>query len=261
MMMPNECVMSHYEYCLPEIKDVMKAENAPFKKDSDLEKNASTNASSCLRDFLDKGGTFHHYSPEKNGESKFQILPQQAVYPACSGGFCRSQVLWALLLPFSDQITLFPPHAARHGWDPYNGQINRYRNASQENVPDDFEVFFNHKKAERFGFSQESEWQKHSVNEQIPLILNYYSEHYFGPSKQEGQERVYIAFSNNVHTVLYRLTQANERLDRVTVWSIDLEDLVTFPPVELNTRSRSPEAYAYFYQLLTSIVDTSSLEK
>ena len=40
------------------------------------------------------------------------------------------------LKPFSDQWFSIPPHAARVVWDPYKGQINRFRNYAQENVPD-----------------------------------------------------------------------------------------------------------------------------
>lgn len=48
----------------------------------------------------------------------------------------------AILEPIRNQIVLFPPHAARVGWDPYNGQINRYKNYAQEVVPDEFNAYF-----------------------------------------------------------------------------------------------------------------------
>lgn len=67
--------------------------------------------------------------------------------------------MWAILYPFSDQIVLFPPHAARVGWDPYNGKINRYRNYAQELVPDEFSAFFGMSKALRFGFEIDADWK------------------------------------------------------------------------------------------------------
>ncbi len=96
---------------------------------------------------------------------KIRLNLNDAVYPVCTGGFCRSKALWAILEPICNQIVLFPPHAARVGWDPYNGQINRYKNYAQEVVPDEFNAYFGMEKAERFGFENISEWK---IIEQSP---------------------------------------------------------------------------------------------
>src|SRR5690349_18231002 len=96
--------------------------------DLDLEANPNTSRKRCVEQFISKEGFIHYIQDLKSFPDKIQLNQGDAVYPVCSGGFCRSQTLWALLKPLADQIVLFPPHAARVGWDPYNGQLNRYKN-------------------------------------------------------------------------------------------------------------------------------------
>lgn len=239
----------------------------PLKKDEDLEKDPSATLKRCLQDFFQKGGVLQNISNLSSvTEPNIRINSGDAVYPVCSGGWCRSQVLWAILQPYSDQIILFPPHAARVGWDPYNGKINRYRNYAQEIVSDEFSSCFGIEKALRFGFEHTSEWnliEKLPTDEGLKAISQFYNQYYFGPDSswqgKRGQKRIYITFSNNTHVAIHRLNQTNGNLKGVTVVAIDSEDLITYPPIYLNTTSRSIKAYEYFSSLLTQIFDLTEL--
>lgn len=242
-------------------------QNIPFKLDGDLEKNPSTAAHQCIKVFLQKGGSLQSISNlSDSAVSSIQLNVGDAVYPICSGGWCRSQALWAILKPLSDQIVLFPPHAARVGWDPYNGQINRYRNYAQEEVYDEFSSYFGMEKSLRFGFEHDSEWrliEKSPSKEELQKITQFYDEHYFGPNsswhQRQGKKRIYITFSNNAHVTLFRLNQSNENLKDVTVIAIDSEDLITYPPSFLNANQRSVKAYENFSNLLRRQINFMSL--
>lgn len=251
------------------IKVSNAADEIPFKKDEYLEQNPNTNAQSCLQEFMQKGGVVQCIgSLTEAAIPKIRLNIDDAVYPVCSGGFCRSQALWVILQSLGDQIVLFPPHAARAGWDPYNGQINRYKNYAQESAPDEFNAFFGIEKIPRFGFENTSEWK--SIEESpsadgLKLISQFYNKNYFGPHSswqgQKGKKRVYIAFSSNAHVVLYRLNQTNDDLKNVTLIAIESEDLITYPPAFLHTTSRSTLAYEYFTNLLKQIFDFSEFER
>lgn len=162
-----------------------------------------------------------------------------------------------VLEPLSDQIILFPPHAARVGWDPFNGQINRHRNYAAEASFDNFSSHFGKEKSLRFGFENTPEWsliEKSPSEEGLKSISLYYDRHYFGKESswkgKQGKRRIYIAFSKNAHVALFRLNQTNEDLKNVTVIAIESEDIITDPPKHLNTSSRSVKAYEHFMHLL-----------
>lgn len=246
----------------------LSKEEIVFKKDEDLERTPNTSAQKCLQEFSQKCGTIQCISSfTEMIVPKVRLNLGDAIYPICSGGFCRSQALWAILHPFSDQIILFPPHAARVGWDPYNGQINRFRNYAQESVPDEFKAYFGIEKAQRFGFENDSEWkfiEQSPTSEELNKISQFYDQNYYGPSSswrgQKGKKRVYIAFSNNAHVALYRLNQTNDDLKEVTLIAIESEDLITYPPSFLKATSRSTLAYEYFTDLLRRVLDLTELE-
>lgn len=229
-----------------------------LKPEPALEKNENTKVTACLETFLAKGGTLHHIPVD---EPSFSIQPGDAIYPVCSGGWRRSQTLFALLEPYKDQIVLFPPHAARYGWDPYNGQINRYINEQREETElDEFALYFHKDKAVRVGFENEMAWKAIELNptpETLAEISRYYDEHFYGPQSswegKQGQRRVYVAFSVNAHVVLHRLVQANESLENVHLVACDLEDLITHPPAHLHTHKNSQVAYAHFISLLQEL--------
>ncbi len=234
-----------------------------FKVDEDLEKDPTTSAKECLQDFLQKGGVLQSISDLSSiTQPNVDLHVGDAVYPVCSGGWCRSQALWAILKPYSDQIILFPPHAARVGWDPYNGKINRYRNYAQEIVPDEFSLYFGIDKALRFGFEHDSSWklvEGSPTAEGMKEISQFYDQNYFGPNSswqgKQGKRRIYIAFSNNAHVVIQRLNQSNKSLRGVTVVAINSEDMITYPPDFLNTTPRSTKSYQHFSKLLTGLFD------
>lgn len=233
-----------------------------FKLDDDLQKDPSSCVSSCLSAFMGRKGTIVGFSDEDmKQEKQFEILPGDAVYPICSGGVCRSQTLWAKLHSYQDKIVLFPPHAARHGWDPYNGRVNRSRNIGQEDIPDDFFKYFKLERATRFGFEFSAEWAQMAVTGRLDEISEYYSVQCFGPNSsflgRRGKRRVYIAFSNNIHVAMHRLIQANESLSEVVLVAIDWEDMVTHPPAHLNIASRSSAAYSHFDRRLSNVLDTN----
>lgn len=237
-----------------------------FKTEKDLEKNPLTSAKQCLKTFLQKGGTLQSIPYLSPKSACIRLHEGDAVYPICSGGWCRSQTLWAILQPFSHHIVLFPPHAARVGFDPYNGQINRYKNEAVEAKHDAFYSYFGMEKSLRFGFEHASEWksmEESPTSEGLQAITQFYDACYFGPSSswqgRQGKRRIYIAFSHNAHVTFYRLNQANERLEDVTVIAINSEDLITHPPFHI--AQRSIEAYDYFSNLLKQQFDFSSFKQ
>ncbi len=226
--------------------------------EEDLEANPGTSRELCLKEFLSKGGALHYiFDLNSVPERLIQLNREDAIYPVCSGGFCRSQALWALLQPLAHQIILFPPHAARVGWDPYNGKINRYKNMLMEDMPDAFGEYFGIDKEVRFGFENTSEWDfidKAPTNEGLNSISEFYTTHYFGPESswqgRRGKKRVYMTFSKNTHIVLYRLNQTNSSLKDVEIIAINSDDIITSPPIELRTTPRSFKAYEHFANLL-----------
>lgn len=262
--MHHQPTITYQEYQMP----AQTLISYDLKKDDDLEKNPSTSAQNCLNTFLEKGGTFQCVLHADEVQiAQIHLSPGNAIYPICSGGVCRSQTLWAMLQPFSNQIVLFPPHAARYGWDPYNGRINRYLNYEKENWPDEYPLYFGHEKSMRFGFENVPEWQ---AIESLPSleglneIAQFYNLHYYGKESswegKKGKNRIYIAFANNAHVTLHRLNQANDRLEGVTVIAIDTKDLVTRPPAFLQTTPRSVAAYEHFLNLLSRVLDLTDLK-
>lgn len=254
---------SVYQDCTIKHSESSKA-TYPLSCDDSLESYTGLTAQQCLDVFLTKGGTFQ-YIPCITGiqEPQIHLNIGDAVYPICSGGWCRSQSTWAMLQPYSDKILLFAPHAARYGWDPYNGKINRSINYAEE-IEDEFPLYFGMHKAVRFGFENTAEWNSIAASptdEGLKKITDFYNEHYFGAnsSQLEGRHRIYIVFSINAHVVLHRLNRANHNLEDVTLIAIDSEDILTDPPAFLNTASRSSEAYGYFSSLLLNLFDFSGI--
>lgn len=235
-----------------------------FKVENQLEKYPGSRGQECLKAFLERGGSFHSYPADV---SEFTILKGDAVYPICSGGWCRSQTLHAHLLSYGEWIVLFPPHAARLGWDPYNGQINRYRNYEGEKRHDEFSLYFQREKALRIGFENGAAWKEIEslpTKQGLSSIRQYYNQHLFGPESsfegRKGSRRVYITFNSNAHVVLYRLLQTNESLENVHIVALDMDDLVSHPLKEWNTTPRSAKAYRAFHEMLTHIIKVETDE-
>lgn len=253
------------KYCFAgyEWENPLPQKRIHIQAEEELEQHPHSTAELSLQTFFQKGGHLHPISDLLEGdEPAFQLQKEDAIYPICSGGWCRSQTLWALLHPFSDKIVLFPPHAARLGWDPFNGKTNRDRLCPFRTTPDEFSTWFGQDKALRFGFENTDKWdplQKAPTEEGLNEITRYYDQGYFGPNSiwqgKKGKRRIYIAFATNVHVVLHRLNQANDQLNSVTVVAIDSEDIITSPPASWNTPSRSVKAYAQFAEALKKALD------
>jgi hypothetical protein len=233
-----------------------------LKKDEDLERDPQSCLSACTEAFLAKGGAIL----AAVGQESICLMPNDAVYPICSGGVCRSQALWGVLKPYAGRIVLFPPHAARHGFDPYNGQINRARSQALESGADDYAFYFGFEKAERFGFEHGEKWEKlmkSATCAELQEITDFYDQNYFGPASswegKQGCRRIYIAFANNAHVALHRLC-SNETLEKVTLVFIDYEDLITHPPKAWKIAPRSVAAYARFSFMLSQLLDLRSIE-
>lgn len=230
------------------------------EQDPDLN-TPDTNVPVCLERFYAKGGTLHVIT---DNSPRFTLLPGAYIYPICSAGACRSQALWGHLKKnFDGRITVFPPHAANRGWDPYNGRINRDRNHPETAVEAaGFTQHFGFEKARRAGFENNDIWEafgKSPGQDQLQKIRDYYNKHYWGGTSDGCTIRVYIAFMHNAHIALKRLDEANSDLKNVVVVALNVADLISTPPVQSVGR-RTKEAYAHFEKLLVEkYIDTSQL--
>lgn len=243
----------------------------PIQPDPDMEKNQETSGQKVLDEFIAKGGHFYAISPwdlENSTCKTIAFNPNDSVYPICTGGFCRSQTLWALMQSVKDRIVLFPPHATRYGFDPYNGEMNWHRNKMELGPwPDEFEMAFGLPKTARFGFPEFMKYKDLKAAEVTPDILteikDFYSTHYFGPDSQwngqKGQRRLYIAFAVNAHVIMYRLNQCNDDLSQVYVYFIDSPDYITKPMIEWNLIPRCKETHERMAEVLRPILDFSQL--
>lgn len=214
-----------------------------FKVDPTLASKENATPEEVLQNFLNKGGTFCQ-TPDP-----FIFNKGDLVFPVCSVGKFRSQSLLQLLKEFDGSITLFAPHAARYGWDPYDGKLHfREYPAPKVNV---FFQFFGTDRVERFGFENSDQWFQILENPSranVEMLTCFYNENYYG-LKTESR-RVYIAFSANAHVVMHRLSLANESLENVVLLSCEAEDFINHPLKEWNCEPRTFEAFEKFYEFL-----------
>ncbi|CCB85777.1 MULTISPECIES: hypothetical protein [Parachlamydia] len=210
--------------------------------------------------FKRKGGYLHVVKDFSGSpENCFTLQSEDALYPICSGGTCRSQALYEFLRQKLDpcDVVLFPPHAARCGYDPYNGEV-RYYTAAR--IVDEFEIVFEKKRTVRFGYDCAYDWhdaQGLVTTDKIPLIKTFYDTHYYGPQShfqgKRGKRRIYMAFAHPTHAVLKRLVETNETLENVALIAIPLQDEITTPPPEMRIQGGSPEAYRAFLKKMEMI--------
>lgn len=233
----------------------------PFPVEECLESNSLFTGERCLELFKSKGGLFHHVNPFSEHETErmpFCLQVNDEIRPSCSGGWCRSQTLYAKLLKYSpSKIILLHPHATRYGCDPYNDEVNWNEELSQ----DAFKDWAGMEKALRFGFEKLHEWRSIETNptkENLEVVKEYYDKNYFG-DKQTQNRRVFITFAANAHVILKRLNETNECLNNVVVVHIDLDDSMT-TPYDDHISALSVEAFAAFSLLLESVIDVSNLE-
>lgn len=207
-----------------------------------------------LNKFSEKGGTFVRMQ-----DVIFTLLPGDRVYPICTGGYCRSQTLWRMLLD-CQLLDLQPPHATRVGYDPYNNQMNWHRNDPHEGLYDEYEIWAGRPKAVRFGYDIFSSWhpKESATAEEIAYIREYYDQYFY--TVASSQRHVYICFDKNTQVVMHRLAELNPSLDNVVVLHFPLKDLVSSPLPEWNTFLRSQEAYEKFSLILKPTLDLSLVQ-
>lgn len=196
----------------------------------------------CLETFLKKGGRIFFWEGEKDKNFPFQIKQKDILYPICSGGQCRSQVLHLMLNEFKGEFKVTAPHASRVGYDPYNDEL------MIDHLPkinDKFSHAFGAKKKKQLGFTFASKSPR-----PIEELKKYYDEKLWQCKKDVRQ--VYISFSKPVHVVLKRLIEVNRTLNNVIVLAFPFDDEITFPPEKLGMKSGSVEAYHAFYNKLKS---------
>lgn len=240
--------------------------------DKDLQNNCLSTLYNCIQIFLSKGGKLKLLDPFSDKPDRYTLSPGSVIYPSCSAGFCRSQTLWARLLPYFEKVTIFPPHATRYGCDPYNGKINWHEcshiGTAEVDLQDEFAIWSGWPKAQRFGFEKFCQWRQYGNNpteENLKEISDYYTHHYFSADSvienQNYKKRVYITFTGpNGHANMHRLNQSNERLDDVELVIINLFDFITKPLLEWNVRPYSKESYKKFSDLIDRVLDFSELE-
>jgi hypothetical protein len=225
------------------------------ESDPDLE-FLGVSPNQALDQFREKGGMFIRVE-----ETPFALLPGDCIYPACSGGLCRSQVLWTILNEYNQQITLFPPHATRKGYDSYNQKVNWHSNDTEEFRYDEFELWAGQPKTTRFGYDVFASWYpKESASvEELQQIKDYYDVYYY-KAPPSMQRRVYLCFDRNTHAILHRLNETNHRLDHVMVVHLPLKDCITNPLPESHTFPRSAKAYEVFSNIIKSHLDLKQIK-
>lgn len=227
--------------------------------DKDLQSTPTTSVAACTAQFIAKGGKLVVVPSEKSSV-RIKLPRGAAIFPICSGGSYRSPSVFAFLKKFENKITLFPPHSANHGFDPYNGRINRDRSKLRD--VDEYEQHFGMKRPQRAGFEHESEWlpmQQNPTSEGLRAITEYYNQHYWGPNATT-KERIYLVFERNAHIAIHRLNQSNPSLHNATVVAINIQDIISSPPAGSDFARRTVKAYRNFEEIIAKILDTSQLE-
>lgn len=219
----------------------------------ELQTNPSSCLDSVLAEFLAKGGTIIRLADDAE---PFQLLPNDMVFPACSGGNNRSQTLWNILRPYTNTITLMPPHATQHGFDSYNGQANWLRIKPLQEV-DEFEQWAGVSKSKKFGWDLFSHWltKPEAPAEELLKMTDFYTREYFHPAVSSDTRRVYITFMKNAHIHLFRLNQTNQSLENVVVLLYPLDDLIKHPLPEWNTFPGSKKTYEELSKKLALYLD------
>lgn len=224
--------------------------------DNDLQQHKTSQLETVYAEFCKKGGTILRLDKDT---PPFQILPGDIIFPSCSGGNNRSQTLWNILRPYSDRITLNPPHATCYGFDPYNGKANWNRTTSA--ADDEFFLWAHTEKSTKFGWDVFKNWltKTEGTPEDLKMMHEYYDQYYYNPAVSPTKRRIYITFAQNAHIHLYRLSQANDSLTNVTVLFFPLADLLKHPLPEWNTYPKSVKTYVEFAAILSAYLDFSQL--
>lgn len=239
--------------------------NTPFRIEERLEKSSNTTGKKCLEEFKSKGGQLVVLDPNTHQyDDRFVLLPQDIVYPSCTAALCRSQTLWTVLSLYSKNITLFPPHATRQGFDPYDGKSHWQENYEQDLEDDEFTLWNGAPKPIRFAYSEYSHLQRDEdpSYETLSELKEFHDKNYYGHESckdAKDSRRVYITFSQNTHVILHRLNQTNPTFENLIVVSIDMDDFISNPLKEWHTLPRSVKTYENLAKILDDLIETSKL--
>ncbi|MFI5344261.1 MAG: hypothetical protein ACHQUC_08580 [Chlamydiales bacterium] len=187
------------------------------KADSFLEGQEETSVSRVFVEFKSKGGKL--YCLDAEHATSFQLLPGDVVFTACSSGGNRSQAVWKVLQSCNQNITIMNPHAARGGYDPYNGKLKRWRDPSigGGGRSDGFKEWAGCDKVEKLGAEKFQEWfNKGYTPETFDEMTSYFDDQYYRTSLPT-KRRVYITFGENAHVHGERLRKTNDSLHNVVV--------------------------------------------
>lgn len=227
----------------------------PHETIKSLESQKDTSAQVLLSNFLAKGGTFIRLETKP-----FAFLEGDLIFPSCSGGNNRSQVLWHILRSYTNHITLMPPHATQYGFDPYNN-LSNWKQIKHERKGDEFFLWAHASKCQKLGwdvFENLLLKTKASLDE-LSLMKKYYNQNYYSPDFSSDKRRIYITFEKNAHIHLYRLNQTNASLENVILLLLPINDLISKPLPEWNTFPRSEKAYREFSSIIESLFDFKNL--
>jgi hypothetical protein len=225
--------------------------------DDELEQIEQSSLKIVLAEFIAKGGTIVRLDKDA---TPYPLAFGDMIFPACSGGVNRSQTLWNILRPYTDNITLMPPHATRFGFDPYNGRSNWHGSGYTQNN-DEFILWAGISKSQKFGWDVFEEFlsKEEATSEDLVRMMDYYNVQYYNPDISPEIRRVYITFTKNAHVHLYRLSQTNTSLKNVVILLFPLDDLIRSPLPEWNTYPRSFKSYVELANILKSYLDFSQL--
>lgn len=218
----------------------------------------------------------------KRDSFNFAILTNDRVFPICTDGLIRSQILYLVLQAIKRklgvQTGLELPHGARYGFDPYllqdhtTDQRQQFAHfpapkAGKEIVA--FKEAFGVDKVPRFGqdsagvhqfhFSYDKAAKKMSdseldeIGKQRRRMREFFDLYYYGSLKATGAagegRTVLIAFGSAVPIVMDRLSEVNYRFDLSKVTLLALP----YPTDRLKAVDTKPEDYIAAYKLYASL--------
>ncbi len=191
--------------------------------------------------------------PIDEQSAPFVLRQGDEIFPICSGGWCRSQTLMCVLQDcFSGAITVHRPHAARYGWDPFDGTLYRKHNLPLEIGIDEFYRAFHRHKSLRAGFKHNDKWMSYLEDEsKWQELYDFYTAWYWGYTSD--YRLVYATFAGNCHVTLKRLLDSGKSLENVVILAFDMEDYVSHPREE-GVIPRSCKAYRNFYDVLRQLL-------
>lgn len=228
----------------------------PKEAHNELEVSSISSLEISLNEFIERGGTIIRLEGDVE---PFQFHTNDVIFPACSAGYNRSQIIWNLFRPYSEKVLLNKPHATQFGFDPFNGKANWFRVNAVEK--DEFEAWAGVPRSEKFGYELFSKWlsKKNATEEELNWMLDYYNRAYYHPEHLNGLRRIYITFAKNAHIHLFRLNQTNESLENVIVLFFPIEDLVKTPLPDWKTYPGSKKCYKELAKIVSSHLDFSAL--